>query len=71
MNLENNPVAKLNSDLLTVRQTSEFLNLTISQVRSLIFKRQLPVLKLGGCVRVSMEDLKVWLNEKRKQSQAI
>lgn len=58
-------------ELLTLEQTSDFLNVKISKLRSMVFKRQIPVLKLGGSLRFNKEDLKKWLNEMKRQAQGI
>jgi excisionase family DNA binding protein len=52
--------------LLTIDQTCELLNLKQSKIRSMIFKNEIPVIRLGRCIRFSQKDLEQWLFEKKK-----
>lgn len=53
-----------NPELLTPEQACEFLNLKRSMLRSLIFKRAIPVVRIGRCLRFSKSELVNWLREK-------
>jgi excisionase family DNA binding protein len=55
-------------ELLTIPETSSYLNLTESMLRSLVFKRQIPVLRIGKCLRFSKDDLNKWVNSKKENS---
>lgn len=52
-------------DLLNLDQTCQLLNLKKSKLRSMIFKNEIPVIRLGKCLRFSRTDLSLWLNEKK------
>lgn len=52
-------------ELLTLDQTCEMLNLKRSKLRSMIFKNQIPVIRIGKNLRFSREDLRYWLNGKK------
>ena len=52
-------------ELLTFKQTSEFLNLTDPKLRSMIFKKELPVIRIGRCLRFNKYDLIAWLSTKK------
>ncbi|RYZ83010.1 MAG: DNA-binding protein, partial [Proteobacteria bacterium] len=47
--------------VLTVEETARFLNLKISKVRSMVFRREIPYLKIGRLVRFQRHDLEAWL----------
>jgi excisionase family DNA binding protein len=55
-------------ELLTIPEASSYLNLTESMLRSLVFKRQIPVLRIGKCLRFSKDDLNKWVNSKKENS---
>lgn len=55
-------------ELLTFDQTSLFLNLTKSKLRSMIFKNEIPVIRIGRCLRFNKGDLAQWLCEKKNYS---
>ena len=52
------------TELLTPEQACEFLNLKRSMLRSLVFKRNIPTIRIGRCLRFSKSDLIKWLREK-------
>lgn len=56
-----------NDHLLTLKEISGYLNLKESKLRSMIFKREIPVIRIGRCLRFSKEDLRNWLSEKKAQ----
>jgi excisionase family DNA binding protein len=51
--------------LLTAKEAATLLSLKESMLRSLVFKKQIPVIKIGGCLRFDKFELMKWLNEKR------
>jgi excisionase family DNA binding protein len=46
--------------LMTVVETSLFLNLKVSRIRSLIFKNEIPFHKLGSTVFFIKSELEIW-----------
>lgn len=56
------------AELLTLDQTCEILNLKRSKLRSLVFKNQIPVIRIGKCLRFCIKDLQIWLDEKKSYS---
>lgn len=54
--------------LLTLDQAGELLNLKRSKLRTMIFKNEIPVIRIGKCLRFSREDLIQWLGEKKNYS---
>lgn len=53
-----------NQDLLTIEDVCKMLNIKESHLRSLIFKNEIPFLKVGRLVRFDIEDILVWVNKK-------
>jgi excisionase family DNA binding protein len=47
--------------LLKVPQAATYLNVSPSQVRALISRRELPCVRVGGAVRVPRSQLDAWL----------
>ncbi|EFH85655.1 helix-turn-helix domain-containing protein [Ktedonobacter racemifer] len=51
--------------LLTIPQVAKALNLGRTKVYELIEKENLPVQRFGRAIRVSQEDLVLWLKERQ------
>lgn len=49
--------------LLKVKDVAELIGTTESHVRSLVFKKKIPFIKIGGLVFFSPTELKEWLKE--------
>ncbi len=47
--------------LMTVAETSQFLNLKVSRIRNLIFKNEIPFHKLGSTVFFIKSELELWI----------
>ena len=47
--------------LLTVKEAAELLGLKESRVRTAIFRREIPYIKIGALIRLSKNDLIQWL----------
>ena len=56
-----------NQNLLTVEQTAKILNVKASWVRSAVFRRAIPYVKVGHLVRFRERDLKEWIKENVKE----
>lgn len=65
---ETMPTTVNSPELLTIDQTSTFLNLKLSKLRTMVFKNEIPVIRLGRCLRFSRADLAQWLGEKKNYS---
>jgi excisionase family DNA binding protein len=57
---------RLAARMLTVDQTAEQLQLSPKSVRRLIENNELVVHRIGRCIRVSEDDLQVFLNRRRR-----
>ncbi len=51
--------------LLTPQEVCELLGIKMSKLRSAIFRREIPIIKIGRLVRVSQDDLAQWLNQNK------
>ena len=56
-----------NQNLLTVEQTAKILNVKTSWVRSAVFRRVLPYVKVGHLLRFRERDLKEWIKGNTKE----
>lgn len=56
------------NDLFNLKQTCEFLNVKESKLRGMVFKNEIPVIRLGRCLRFSKTDLVQWLSQKKNYS---
>ncbi|MDP7322014.1 MAG: helix-turn-helix domain-containing protein [Bacteriovoracaceae bacterium] len=54
-------LASYKSDLMTIKETQDYLNLKESKLRSMIFKDEIPYLKIGRLIRFRKEKLDEWL----------
>ena len=60
-----NSIPKLRPRLLSVEETALELHVSTKTVRRLIKTDNLPVHRIGRCLRVSQDDLRVYLNQTR------
>ena len=51
----------MDKKLFTVEEVAQFLNVKISWVRSAVFRREIPFIKVGNLVRFQECDLREWL----------
>ena len=58
----------MSEKLMTIKEVSEFLNVKESWVRSAIFRKNIPFVKIGHHVRFRQQDLLEWV-EKNKSTQ--
>lgn len=52
------------SKLLTIEDASKFLSIKVSRLRTAVFRKELPYIKIGRLVRFKEEDLSKWLESK-------
>lgn len=55
--------------LIDTKAASEFLNIKLSRIRSLVFQRKIPHLKLGATIMFEKAELIKWLQTMRKETQ--
>jgi excisionase family DNA binding protein len=51
--------------LMTLEDVSNYLKLKPSKVRSMIFRKEIPYMKIGRLVRFSRQDIDLWLRSVR------
>jgi excisionase family DNA binding protein len=54
------------TDFLTVKEASQYLNVSISLLRKWLFRNQIKPVRLGRCIRFNRKDLDKWITEKNK-----
>lgn len=62
----NNMEVKVN--LITFQQACEFLNLKESRIRYLVFKRQIPFVKIGASILFDKPDLAKWIASQKVEA---
>jgi len=50
--------------LLTIEEASKLLSVKISRLRTAVFKREIPFVKIGHLVRFRASDLDAWVSKK-------
>jgi excisionase family DNA binding protein len=61
---------KNNDELLTIAELSNLLNVKPSWLRSMVFKKQIPFLKIGKHIRFSKAEIQKWIEERKIQEEA-
>jgi excisionase family DNA binding protein len=54
--------------LLTIPEVAGLLKVSVPTLRRLQRQRQIPFIKVGGCVRFSRSDVEAYLRQRRVQS---
>lgn len=54
--------------LLTIQETAERLNVSVSLVYRLVAKGELPCYEIASCKRVSESDIQQFLDSRKKES---
>ena len=52
--------------LLNINEASSYLNLKVSKLRMMIFKREIPMVKIGRLVRFNRLELDQWIEQLRR-----
>lgn len=52
--------------LLTLQEVCQRLSIKKSHLRSLIFSKKIPTIKIGRLLRFGAEDVENWLNEQKR-----
>ena len=53
----------MDKKLLTIEEVADYLNVKVSWVRSAIFRREIPYLKVGSLVRFRAKELHEWIEK--------
>ena len=57
------------SKILNTKQAAKFMGLKESRVRTAVFRKEIPFLKVGRLVRFRKEDLEEWLEKQLENQQ--
>lgn len=50
--------------LLSVEEASSFLSIKVSRLRTAVFRKEIPFVKIGRLVRFKTQDLKQWIDSR-------
>jgi|GEM_PF-3309431 len=50
---------------MTISEAAVFLNIKVSKLRSMVFRKEIPFLKFGRLVRFRAQDLETWMLARR------
>jgi excisionase family DNA binding protein len=65
--MKKNEATDLTLKLLTLKQTSRYLNVKESWLRSKIFSNEIPFIKMGHLLRFDEDELNKWVEAKKVQ----
>lgn len=68
MLLENNSVNYYGKDILSIKEASDLLNLTVSTLYSKVSRKEIPVSKKGKSLYFSRIDLLNWIKSGKKKT---
>lgn len=54
------------SKLLSIDEASGYLSLKVSKLRSMVFKREIPIVKIGRLIRFNRSELDNWLEQLKR-----
>jgi excisionase family DNA binding protein len=52
-------------NFLTINEASIYLNLRVSKLRNLVFKKQIPIVKIGRLIRFEKSQVDLWVKKCR------
>lgn len=52
-----------NSSILTFNEACDFLKIKKSRLRTAIFRREIPYIKIGRLIRFDLNDLNTWIKQ--------
>ena len=56
-----------NKRLLTIFEASDYLAIKVSRLRTAVFKKEVPFVKIGRLVRFKESDLEKWVDDNTQQ----
>ena len=57
-----------NENFLTINEVCIWLKIKESHLRQLIFKQEIPYLKVGRLIRFDEKEIRLWLQEKKEKN---
>lgn len=58
----------MQKQLLTPNEVCTILQITMSKFRHAVFKKQIPVIRIGRLLRIDPEELEKWILSKKKDA---
>lgn len=59
-------MSEIERKILTIEEASELLSVKVSRLRTAVFRREIPHIKIGRLVRFKESDLMDWISENTK-----
>ena len=56
---------KIQKRLLTIKEASEYLGISEKGLYNMIYRREIPFVKLGGKLRFDIIDIEKWINDNK------
>lgn len=53
--------------LLNITEVAEYLSVKEASIRSWVYKKKIPFMKVGKLVRFKVEDIELWLQSKKEE----
>lgn len=63
-------MSELEEKLLTIEEAAELLSLKVSRLRTAVFRREIPFIKIGRLVRFKEDTLQKWLDDMTRKTLA-
>lgn len=56
-------MSQFNKSLLSIEEASNFLSIKVSRLRTAVFRKEIPFVKIGRLVRFKQDDLLNWIED--------
>jgi len=56
---------KIQKRLLTIKEASEYLGISEKGLYNMVYRREIPFVKLGGKLRFDIIDIEKWINDNK------
>ncbi len=63
-------MSEFEKKLLTIEEAANLLSIKVSRLRTAIFRREIPFIKIGRLVRFKEDSLHKWIDEMTKKTLA-
>lgn len=61
-------MSELQKKLLTIDEASQLLSIKTSRLRTAVFRKEIPVVKIGRLIRFKESDLNAWIEQSTRQA---
>lgn len=55
----------INKRLLTPKEVSEYLGISVKGIYNMVYRRQIPFVKIGGRLKFDIRDIDNWIEENK------